>query len=79
VIPYSLTIYTGDIAKGGTDSNATIKVFGTKGTSDDIIIEKIENRFDRAAVDTLMVTFLSFFNHLIFQINRHFIHNFNNI
>jgi hypothetical protein len=51
-----MTIYTGDIAKGGTDSNVTVKVFGTKGTSEEIRVEKMENRFDRAAEDTVMVT-----------------------
>ncbi len=50
-----MTIYTGDIAKGGTDSNVTVKVFGTKGNSEEIYVEKIENRFDRAAEDTVMV------------------------
>lgn len=55
-----MTIYTGDLAKAGTDSNVTVKVFGTKGNSEDIFVEKIENRFDRAAEDTVMVIYSSF-------------------
>ena len=61
VIPYKMLIYTGDVVKGGTDSNVTVKVFGSKGTSDDILIEKIENRFDRAAEDIIMVNYLNFY------------------
>jgi hypothetical protein len=55
-MPFKMAVYTGDVPKGGTDSNVTVKVFGTKGNSEDIFIEKIENRFDRAAEDIIMVS-----------------------
>lgn len=54
-IPHSLSIYTGDVANAGTDGNVTLKFFGAKTASSDIFIEKLENRFERAAVDTLVV------------------------
>ena len=50
-----MTIITGDIPRSGTDSNVTVKFFGSKGNSSDIFIEKIENRFDRASIDQLNV------------------------
>lgn len=55
LIPYTLTIYTGDLPKAGTDSDVTLKFFGSKGTSGDIVIEKIDNRFDRASIDTVNI------------------------
>lgn len=58
LIPYIMTIYTGDKPKAGTDSNVTVKFFGTKGNTDDILVEKIENRFDRASIDTINVIFI---------------------
>ena len=50
-----MTIYTGDLAKAGTDSNVTLKFFGSKGASNEVTIEKLESRFDRASRDSLMV------------------------
>lgn len=50
-----MIIYTGDLPKAGTDSNVTLKFFGSKSASSDIFIEKIENRFDRASADNLHV------------------------
>ncbi len=55
MIPYNITIYTGDLAQAGTDSNIILKFFGSKGTSDDVFIEKMENRFDRGSQDNLLV------------------------
>jgi hypothetical protein len=54
VIQYSISIYTGDVAQAGTDSNVTLKFFGSKGNSSDILIEKVENRFERGSVDTVL-------------------------
>ena len=59
-----MTIHTGDLPKAGTDSNVTVKVFGTKGNSEDLLVEKIENRFDRAAEDTMMVKKYNLLNFL---------------
>ena len=62
LIPYNVTVFTGDLPRAGTDSNVTLKFFGSKGTSSDILIEKIDNRFDRASEDNLMV--FEFFKYL---------------
>jgi hypothetical protein len=56
-----MTIFTGDIPKAGTDSNVILKFFGSKSSSSDIFIEKIESRFERASSDNLHVIFI-FFN-----------------
>lgn len=55
LIPYSMTIITGDTQRAGTDSNVTLKFSGSKGNSEEIFVEKIENRFERASSDQLMV------------------------
>ena len=60
VTPFNVSIYTGDLAKAGGDSNVTLKFFGSKGTSSDIFIEKMENRFERASIDDLPVIFFKF-------------------
>ncbi len=57
MVPFNLAVYTGDMAKAGTDSNLVLKFFGSKGTSSDVFIEKMENRFERASVDNLPVRF----------------------
>lgn len=54
-IPYSISIYTGDLANAGTDSNITLKFFGSKNSSSDIFIQKMENRFERASLDTMVI------------------------
>jgi hypothetical protein len=53
IIIYLNLIQTINIA--GTDSNVILKFFGSKSSSSDIFIEKIENRFDRASADDLHV------------------------
>jgi hypothetical protein len=50
-----MLIYTANEPQAGTDSNVVMKFFGSKGNSNDIFIEKMENRFDRGAVDELNV------------------------
>lgn len=55
LVPFNLSVQTGDIPKAGTDSNVTLKFFGSRGTSSDIKIEKIDNRFERASVDNLSI------------------------
>lgn len=55
MVPYTLSIQTGDVAKAGTDSSVTLKFFGTKGTSSEIFVEKMEDRFERASNVTLPI------------------------
>ena len=46
---------TGDVAEAGTDAKIFITVFGTKGSTAPIELEKNEDRFERARTDTIKV------------------------
>jgi lipoxygenase homology domain-containing protein 1 len=54
-VPYEVTFYTGDVSEAGTDSQVFIKAFGVKGSSTDIIIPKMADRFERSQVDLIKV------------------------
>lgn len=51
VIPYELTVHTGDIDDAGCDGDVSLKLFGDKGSSSDHIIRKDEGNFERGAID----------------------------
>ncbi|KAI8493666.1 Lipoxygenase y domain-containing protein 1, partial [Branchiostoma belcheri] len=53
MVPYEVTVYTGDISAGGTDGRITMTVFGSNGTTQEIPLEKGEDRFERGKVDIL--------------------------
>ena len=55
VVPYEITFFTGDVAEAGTDSQVFIKVFGVKGSSSDIVIPKMSERFERSRIDLIKV------------------------
>ena len=63
MVPYEVTFYTGDVADAGTDSQIFIKVFGVKGSSSNIFMDKMSERFERGKVDLikviLMLTFIT--------------------
>ena len=46
-----MTVYTGDVAEAGTDQKITVTVFGAKGATSPIVLEKTENRFERDRAD----------------------------
>ena len=48
-----MTVYTGDVAEAGTDQKITITVFGAKGTTSPVVLEKTENRFERDRADLI--------------------------
>jgi len=56
VVPYEVTFYTGDVTDAGTDSQVYIKVFGVRGSSSDISLDKMSERFERGKVDLIKVT-----------------------
>jgi len=56
VVPYEVTFYTGDVVDAGTDSQVFIKVFGVRGSSSDIYMDKMSERFERGKVDLIKVT-----------------------
>ena len=51
-----MTFYTGDVVDAGTDSQVFIKVFGVRGSSSDIYMDKMSERFERGKVDLIKVT-----------------------
>ncbi|XP_013416715.1 lipoxygenase homology domain-containing protein 1 isoform X2 [Lingula anatina] len=53
MIPCELTVYTGDMQGAGTDSKVSITVFGSTGTTPEIILEKNGERFERGKVDLI--------------------------
>lgn len=58
VVPYEVTVHTGDLPEAGTDSKIFMTVFGERGTSKTLELEKIENYFERDQVDTLKVSLI---------------------
>nr|KAG5694176.1 hypothetical protein BaRGS_016022 [Batillaria attramentaria] len=53
MVPYEVTVTTGDFSEAGTDSKIFMTVFGTKGSSSPIELEKNEDRFERARTDMI--------------------------
>ncbi|KAL8614278.1 hypothetical protein ACOMHN_007616 [Nucella lapillus] len=53
LVPYEVTVTTGDVAEAGTDSKILVTIFGTKGSSSTIELEKNEDRFERARTDVI--------------------------
>ena len=58
VVPYEVSLYTGDVQNGGTDAEVYIKVFGSKGSTSEIKIDKMSDRFERGKIDLLKVSAL---------------------
>ena len=56
VVPYEVSFFTGDESNAGTDAEVFIKVFGAKGSSSEIVIDKASDRFERARVDLIKVS-----------------------
>ena len=55
MVPYEVTIFTGDEPGAGTDSNIVIKAFGVGGATSEVILEKAAERFERGHADFLKV------------------------
>ena len=55
VVPYEVTIYTGDVENAGCDCDVSLKLFGTTGSSSEHVIKKQEGNFERAAIDPFQV------------------------
>ncbi|XP_030643524.1 lipoxygenase homology domain-containing protein 1 [Chanos chanos] len=49
---YEVTVVTGDTQNAGTDTNIFITVFGANGTTEEILLPKNEDRFERGQEDT---------------------------
>lgn len=53
LVPYEVTVTTGDVPEAGTDAKIFITVFGTKGSTAPTELEKNEDRFERTHTDTI--------------------------
>lgn len=51
VIPYEMTVYTGDVEEAGTDQKVTVTVFGALGTTTPQVLENAGDRFERDRAD----------------------------
>ncbi|XP_056301849.1 lipoxygenase homology domain-containing protein 1-like [Danio aesculapii] len=49
---YEVTVFTGDVQHAGTDTQIYMTVFGVYGTSEEMLLPKLEDRFERGQVDT---------------------------
>lgn len=52
-VPYEITVYTGDVKSGGTDSAISMIMFGSEGTTPEFVLDKDESRFERGGVDLI--------------------------
>ncbi|XP_043937953.1 lipoxygenase homology domain-containing protein 1 isoform X2 [Protopterus annectens] len=48
---HEVTVFTGDTANAGTDANIYMKVFGVSGSSEEMLLEKVGDRFERGQED----------------------------
>jgi hypothetical protein len=55
VIPYEVTIYTGDVEHAGCDCDVGLKLFGTSGAPSEHVIKKHEGMFERGSIDPFQV------------------------
>ena len=55
MIPYELTIYTGDVENAGCDCDVGLKLFGTSGAPSEHVIKKREGMFERGSIDPIQV------------------------
>ncbi|CAF2355156.1 unnamed protein product [Rotaria sp. Silwood2] len=51
LIPYEITIYTGDIEHAGCDCDVSLKLFSTTGSSSEHVIKKNEGDFERGSIN----------------------------
>uniref|UniRef100_A0A667Z1M9 Lipoxygenase homology PLAT domains 1 n=1 Tax=Myripristis murdjan TaxID=586833 RepID=A0A667Z1M9_9TELE len=51
-IIYEVTVVTGDVQNAGTDTNIFMAVFGANGSTEEMLLPKNEDRFERGQEDT---------------------------
>uniref|UniRef100_A0A8C9S0Y2 Lipoxygenase homology PLAT domains 1 n=1 Tax=Scleropages formosus TaxID=113540 RepID=A0A8C9S0Y2_SCLFO len=49
---YEITVVTGDVQNAGTDTRISLYVFGANGSTEEILLQKNEDRFERGQEDT---------------------------
>ncbi|KAL5006870.1 hypothetical protein ScPMuIL_015676 [Solemya velum] len=55
LIPYELTVVTGDVSEAGTDQVITLTVFGSNGKSAPMVLDKHGDRFERGREDLIRI------------------------
>ncbi|XP_043570379.1 lipoxygenase homology domain-containing protein 1-like [Chiloscyllium plagiosum] len=54
-ISYEITVITGDVQNGGTDANIYMSVFGANGSTEEMLLHKNGDRFERGQQDTFSI------------------------
>ncbi|XP_073445861.1 lipoxygenase homology domain-containing protein 1 isoform X1 [Dendrobates tinctorius] len=54
-ILYEVTVVTGDVANGGTDANIYMVCFGASGNTEEMLLQKCGDRFERGQKDTFIM------------------------
>ncbi|XP_072269601.1 lipoxygenase homology domain-containing protein 1 [Pyxicephalus adspersus] len=52
---YEVTVVTGDVPNGGTDANIYMICYGASGSTDDMLLPKCGDRFERGQRDTFVM------------------------
>ena len=55
MIPYELSVFTGDKDKAGTDAQVYVKLFGSNGSTSEMKLKKEDIRFERGREDFIKV------------------------
>ena len=55
VIPYEITIKTGDKLNAGTDANVFVQIYGEDGKSEEIQVKNRTDNFERNATEHFKV------------------------
>ncbi|XP_006835208.1 PREDICTED: lipoxygenase homology domain-containing protein 1 [Chrysochloris asiatica] len=55
---YEMTVWTGDVVGGGTDSNIFITLYGINGSTEEVQLDKKKARFEREQDDTFIMEIL---------------------
>ena len=51
VIPYEITVFTGDVKEAGIDNDVTVTIYGRGGATPEVKLEKGDEKFGRGTVD----------------------------
>uniref|UniRef100_A0A8C6RPC3 Lipoxygenase homology domain-containing protein 1 n=1 Tax=Nannospalax galili TaxID=1026970 RepID=A0A8C6RPC3_NANGA len=55
---YEMTVWTGDVVGGGTDSNIFMTLYGINGSTEEVQLDKKKARFEREQDDTFIMEIL---------------------
>ncbi|XP_037364471.1 lipoxygenase homology domain-containing protein 1 [Talpa occidentalis] len=55
---YEMTVWTGDVVGGGTDSNIFMTLYGINGSTEEVQLDKKKDRFEREQDDTFIMEIL---------------------